>query len=174
TARMQRIAERMLLLASVEKRRELAQAQALDLAAVIERVLASRQMALDARKLRVNLVIETVPVTGDVFLLEHAVGNLLDNAIEFSPPAGELTVELRSIDRTARIAIKDNGPGIPGFAETRIFERFYSLSRPDGAGKSTGLGLSFVREVARLHGGKVSVRNADTGGVIAMLFLPLA
>jgi two-component system sensor histidine kinase CreC len=63
-------------------------------------------------------------------------------------------------------------PGIPGYAAERLFERFYSLPRPGGS-KSTGLGLPFVREVAALHGGTVSVRNAAHGGCRAELRLPL-
>jgi two-component system sensor histidine kinase CreC len=69
--------------------------------------------------------------------------------------------------------VTDSGPGIPGYAEDRVFERFYSLPRPDGS-RSSGLGLPFVREVAGLHGGSVALRNREGGGAIASLRLPLA
>jgi two-component system sensor histidine kinase CreC len=60
---------------------------------------------------------------------------------------------------------------VPGYALERAFERFYSLPRPDG-GKSTGLGLPFVREVLALHRGSASLRNGPDGGAIAEIELP--
>jgi two-component system sensor histidine kinase CreC len=71
------------------------------------------------------------------------------------------------------VQVEDQGPGVPDFAVERIFERFYSLPRPDG-GRSSGMGLSFVREVASLHGGTASLRNREQGGALAELRLPLA
>jgi two-component system sensor histidine kinase CreC len=74
-----------------------------------------------------------------------------------------------------RLRIADQGPGVPDFALARVFERFYSLPRPDGA-RSSGIGLSFVREVAALHGGEARLRNRDPGeagsGAVAELELP--
>jgi two-component system sensor histidine kinase CreC len=74
----------------------------------------------------------------------------------------------------AVVTVDDSGPGIPDFALPRLFERFYSLPRPDTGRKSTGLGLSIVREVALLHGGEVRVANRPEGGARAELRLPLA
>lgn len=104
--------------------------------------------------------------------MRQAVGNLLDNAIDFSPQGGEIGATVTASGDTVRIAITDAGPGIPHYAAERLFERFYSLPRPDG-GKSTGLGLPFVREVAALHGGAVTVGNGEHGGCRAELTLPL-
>lgn len=64
----------------------------------------------------------------------------------------------------------DSGSGIPDYALDRIFERFYSLPRENGV-KSSGLGLAFVQEVARLHQGEITLRNREEGGVIATLTL---
>ncbi len=75
-----------------------------------------------------------------------------------------------------QIAIKDQGAGIPDYALDKIFDKFYSLPRPEhtpNAGqKSTGLGLNFVQEVAKLHGGSVTLSNHADGGVIAVITLP--
>ena len=74
---------------------------------------------------------------------------------------------------TVRIQeVVDSGPGIPDFALPRVFERFYSLPRPDTGRKSSGLGLAFVREVALLHGGEVELFNRPEGGTRALLSLP--
>jgi two-component system sensor histidine kinase CreC len=72
------------------------------------------------------------------------------------------------------VEVRDQGPGIPDYARERIFERFYSLPRPDGGAKSTGLGLALAREVAKLHGGTVTVENRPDGasGAMARLVLP--
>ena len=70
------------------------------------------------------------------------------------------------------LAVTDEGPGIPEYALGRIFERFYSLGRPDTGKKSTGLGLNFVREVAKSHNGTIQVTNRPEGGALAVLILP--
>jgi len=69
--------------------------------------------------------------------------------------------------------VRDHGPGIPEYAEDKVFEKFYSLARPHSNKKSTGLGLSFVKEIAELHHGRVSLKNAAGGGALAALSLPL-
>ena len=110
-------------------------------------------------------------VQGDALLLRQAIGNLLDNAIAFAPPASALMLDASKADGMIHLSLSDNGPGIPDYAMPRIFERFYSLARP-AAAKSTGLGLPFVHEVALLHGGSVTVSNRAEGGVRACLSLP--
>ena len=112
-----------------------------------------------------------VQVRGERFLLEAAVQNLLQNAIEFSPPAGALGLELAEASGKISFRVRDEGPGIPDYALPRIFDRFYSLPRPDTGRKSSGLGLSFVRAVARLHGGEVVLENLKPRGAVAILTL---
>ena len=110
---------------------------------------------------------------GDAFLLQQAILNLLDNAIEFSPDGGEIALSLTKQAQTAMIAIRDHGGGAPDYALPQLFERFYSLPRPATGRKSTGLGLAFVREVARLHGGEADFSNHPEGGGQATITLPL-
>ena len=109
---------------------------------------------------------------GDALLLRQALGNLLDNAIGFSPRGGVVRIALWRAQNEVGIDVCDQGPGVPAYAADRLFERFYSLPRP-GGGKSTGLGLPFVREVAALHGGTVTVASAPGGGCCSRLALPL-
>jgi len=121
---------------------------------------------------------EAARVRGEKFLLVQALTNLLQNAVEFSPDGGVIAVRVESVGgsegKRVRRVIEDGWPGVPEFARTRIFERFYSLPRPAGGRKSTGLGLSFVREIALLHGGDVTVENRTEGGARAVLVLPMA
>ena len=111
---------------------------------------------------------------GDPFLLRRAVSNLLDNAIDFSPPGAEVALALHVGSREARITVRDHGQGIPDYAREQVFEKFYSLARPHSQKKSTGLGLAFVKEIAGLHRGRIALDNAPRGGAIATLSLPLA
>ena len=112
-------------------------------------------------------------VLGDKFLLGQAIGNLVDNAIAFSPSGGQIEVAIQQKEpRAVALTVADRGQGVPEFALSRVFERFYSLPRPATGQKSTGLGLTFVREVAILHGGEVALVNRAEGGAQATLLLP--
>jgi two-component system, OmpR family, sensor histidine kinase CreC len=100
-------------------------------------------------------------VQGDRFLIAQALQNLIDNAMEFSPMGGTLSIDLRAESLGTVWRIQDQGPGIPDYAKDRIFERFYSLARGEAQEKSSGLGLCLVKEVIELHGGTVQVENAS-------------
>lgn len=95
---------------------------------------------------------------------------MLDNAIDFTPQGGAIELAAREVHGQIQLLVTDSGNGIPDYALERIFERFYSLPRENGL-KSSGLGLAFVQEVARLHQGEVTLRNRDEGGVMATLTL---
>jgi two-component system sensor histidine kinase CreC len=85
-----------------------------------------------------------------------------------------VAVTLRATPGLLEIAVEDSGPGVPDYALARVFERFYSLPRPDTGRKSSGLGLSIVREIARLHGGEAELANRPGGGARATLTVPRA
>ena len=107
-------------------------------------------------------------------LLRRAVRNLLDNALDFSPDGGVVRLECESASRTIALRVTDRGPGIPEYADEKVFEKFYSLARPGTQKRSTGLGLAFVKEIAELHQGRVSLVNDPAGGAVATLSLPRA
>jgi two-component system, OmpR family, sensor histidine kinase CreC len=111
---------------------------------------------------------------GDPYLLRQALRNLLDNALAFAPPGSAVTLAAARDGERLRLRVSDSGPGVPSFAAARVFERFYSLPRPRSGQRSSGLGLPFVREVARLHDGAAELRNrAPDDGAVATLWLPL-
>jgi len=175
TDRMQDIVERLLELSALENRKQLQDVESLRLVDVVRDAAGSIQSLLEAKGLRVKVnADEQVTVPAERFLIRQAVANLLQNAVEFSPRDGEITVSVHLIGPMAEIAIRDHGPGIPDYAADRVFDRFYSLQKPDTGKKGTGLGLTFARETAALHGGTVSTRNCPDGGVCATLRLPLA
>ena len=123
--------------------------------ALLEELAASHQAAATARGLELRLSVEAqAGVWGDPFLLRRAVANLLANAFDFAPAGSRIALGLQADARLARIMVRDQGPGIPEYARNKVFEKFYSLARPDGGKKSTGLGLAFVREIAQQHVGE--------------------
>jgi two-component system, OmpR family, sensor histidine kinase CreC len=173
TARIQELVDRMMELAALESRRVLERTAPVALRALLEERVASAQAAGAPRGITVTLDAPAdATVDGDALLLQRAVGNLLDNALDFSPQGGGIELSLVLRGRSAEIAVRDHGPGIPDYADERVFEKFYSLARPGTQRKSTGLGLPFVREIASLHGGRVTLRNAEGGGARALLALP--
>jgi two-component system, OmpR family, sensor histidine kinase CreC len=172
--RLQLIVERLLELAALEARREAPPRVNVDVSRVVADTVAEAETVATARKITLHLAAaEAVLVTGDKFLLEQAVSNLLQNALQFTPGGGAVTVSVTSTGDRALVKVEDSGPGVPAYALEKVFERFYSLPRPDTGRKSSGLGLSIVREIARLHGGEVSLENRPEGGACALLSLPL-
>ena len=173
--RLQRLIERMLGLASVEQRQRLENPCRLSLGKLLEGILEGKAAQLANRGLKVAAAVPAEAwVNGESFLLEQALSNLIDNAADFSPQGGTLEITLESPGKGHVLIFRDQGSGIPGYALERVFEPFYSLPRPDTRKKSTGLGLSFVREVAGLHGGTIALSNRPDGGAEARLSLPRA
>jgi two-component system sensor histidine kinase CreC len=170
--RIARIVDRMLELARLENRREKPEMEPVEIDAMARTVAESHEPLLAAKDLRMEIAApERLTLQGNAFLLHQALENLVQNAIEFSPRGGAVKVEITPDRDQLRIAVTDEGPGIPDYARDRIFDRFYSLGRPDTGKKSTGLGLNFVREVAKSHGGTVRVVNRPEGGALAELTL---
>lgn len=168
-ARMQSLVEKLLAQARLENRVEITP-EVIRVNSLFTRLADARSALLSAKA--IVLTIQPVPfnVEGDPDLLEQALGNLLDNAIDFTPQGGTIELAAREEQGQIQLVIIDSGSGIPDYALDRIFERFYSLPRENGL-KSSGLGLAFVQEVARLHQGEITLRNRDEGGVMATLTL---
>ena len=117
--------------------------------------------------------LDDLQVLGNELHLEQVFVNLLDNAVKFNRPNGEVQVEVRCTENTARITISDTGIGIPSEDLPRVFERFYRVdkarSREMGG---TGLGLSIVRRVIDEHSGAVCAANRPRGGAVMSVELP--
>lgn len=171
--RMQRVVERLLELSALEARHGRVDFEVVDLREVTAEAVAHAHSLSEQRKLRIDFSPgDSLFVRGERFLLSQAIGNLLQNAIEFSPAGGVVGLEITNQSAAAVVRIEDHGPGIPAYALDQIFDRFYSLPRPNTGRKSSGLGLSIVQEIARLHGGDVTLENRARGGACATLSLP--
>jgi two-component system sensor histidine kinase CreC len=171
--RIQHIIDQLLQLSALEARRGLGATQRFDVSATLGDVLKTLAPSVQQRALDLRVrAARNVMIDGERFLVSLALTNLLKNAIEFSPDGGVLEVALEAERHGVVFVVDDNGPGIPDFARERIFERFYSLPRPANGAKSTGLGLSFVQEIAHLHNGTIEVANRAPAGCRAKLWLP--
>lgn len=168
-ARMQSLVEKLLEQARLENRMEITPGS-VDIDALFTRLSAARAALLAAKNITLTSQNALTAVEGDEDLLEQALGNLLDNALDFTPEGGSIELAAREAHKKVQLSVTDSGSGIPEYAHTRIFERFYSLPRENGL-KSSGLGLAFVQEVARLHHGDIQLRNREEGGVEALLTL---
>jgi signal transduction histidine kinase len=144
-----------------------AQRQPLDVAALIESVCEDRRDSGQALSVRGAAL---GPYRADPQALRRCLENLVENAVRYG---GGADIEVIDSPERLRIAVSDRGPGIPEAELERVFEPFYRLdaSRNMDSG-GTGLGLSIARDIARWHGGEVTLRNASGGGLIAELALP--
>jgi two-component system sensor histidine kinase CreC len=172
--RIQDIVDRMLTLASLENKPHLAQRQCIRVTNMVNDVIESKQALLVSKNISVSIAIQKeAEVFGDKFWLHQALANLVQNAIDFSPPGGTIALSSDGDGKTLELCIEDDGTTIPAYALEKIFDKFYSLKRPDSGRKSTGLGLNLVRQVALLHHGDIKLENRSPRGVRAVLTLPV-
>ncbi|HJU37832.1 MAG TPA: ATP-binding protein [Gaiellaceae bacterium] len=112
-------------------------------------------------------------IRGDRARLRQVLGNLIENAVKYSPEGGEVRVSAAASNGAVRIAVRDAGPGIPTDQQNRIFEKF---GRADVGGASkpgTGLGLFIARSIAEAHGGSLAVTSGREPGSTFTLTLPV-
>ena len=131
-----------------------------------------------AKKKRIRLVEQSngsiPPVSADKSLITQALTRFLDNAIRYSPERTTVTVSTVLEAEAVRVVVEDRGYGVPQDSMDRIWEKFYRVAR-DGQEKdeeSTGLGLSFVKEVIEQHGGTVAVESEVSRGSKFSFALP--
>ncbi|PWY51209.1 two-component system sensor histidine kinase CreC [Pseudomonas sp. RW409] len=171
SARMQHLIERLLNLAQVEQRHGLEEREAVPLADLANQVLDSQKARIEGKGLQVEQRIEPgLKLSGEAFLLRQALGNLLENALDFTPAGGVLRLSASRAGDQVRFSLFNQAEPIPDYALARLTERFYSLPRPDSGRKSTGLGLNFVEEVVQLHGGQMQIGNVEGGVEVSLVF----
>ncbi|MGA7594496.1 MAG: ATP-binding protein [Gallionella sp.] len=145
----------------------------LDLAAIARRVVGEFAPLADNK--RIDLGIggnQSEFVYGDEEALRILVGNLVDNAIRYTPEGGKVDVTLSKDSSSIILEVEDNGPGIPIEDMERIFERFHRISGNDAQG--TGLGLAIVKQIVQRHGAVVEVETGKNGtGTIFDIKFPI-
>lgn len=152
----------ILVIASLESRSTLKNEESILLEEVFNDSKNSFLSLFAKKELEIKIVVrpKKLRILAEYSLFLQMMNGLLFNAIEFSPVGGRIMIEAFEEGRKVLIFIRDQGPGIPDFSKNRIFEKFYSLERPSTGKKSTGLGLSFVKEVVELHSGKIHLTES--------------
>ena len=174
SARIQQIVDRLLELSSLEARKALQQTESLDAGVLMEEAAEVMRPAFAGAKITLSVTVAKIGLRGERVLLREALVNLLQNALDFSGAGSTVTLSVSSENGRVVWTVDDKGPGVPDYALSRVFERFYSLPRPGTTRKSTGLGLALVREIAHLHGGEATLANRPEGGARATLQVPLS
>ena len=169
--RMGALIDRLLHLSKLENRKPETAMEKVNLSELVNGVISDYKNNYPDRDFSFTDSTNQIHVHGDGFLLREALDNLLRNAVDFTDANGKIAVIISIINDMAEVEITDNGQGIPDFAGERIFEKFYSLPRPKSGLKSSGLGLSIVREIAIQHGGTAKIANRQDQGVRATLTL---
>jgi two-component system OmpR family sensor kinase len=173
-ARMGVLVEDLLLLARLDQGRPL-EREPVDLAAIVSDAVDDTRAAAPTRQIELSIEDPAAAVTGDEQRLRQVIANLLQNALDHTPPDAPVSVRLSSQDGRADLEVADRGPGLTPEEAVRVFERFYrgdpSRSRESGG---TGLGLSIVAAIVDAHGGAVHVAPRPEGGSIFTVELPLA
>jgi signal transduction histidine kinase len=141
---------------------------------LIQEIVDELALLADDRQIALRFEPQPVPsVLGDTQWLKQALINLLDNALQYTPAGGSVTVRLQAVGREVAIAVEDTGHGIEPEHIPHLFERFYRTDwarAKDTAG--TGLGLPIVKEIMEAHGGSIAVTSEVNKGSIFTLRLP--
>lgn len=170
TARLQTLVERVLALSQLEAQLGLGERQRVALVDWAEAQLQRQAPRLALQSLRVVWTAhDTVAVDADPALLELAFGNLLVNAIDFAPAGSTLELAVSTTPTTARLSLRDHGPGVPAAGFAQLGKRFFSTARPGSLVKGSGLGLAIARRVAELHGGRLAFEAAQPGLKVTLI-----
>jgi signal transduction histidine kinase len=112
-------------------------------------------------------------IRGDRARLRQVLGNLIENAVKYSPEGGEVRVSAAASNGSVRISVRDSGPGIPRDQQARIFEKFGRADVEGGSKPGTGLGLFIARSIAEAHGGSLDVNSGADQGSTFTLSVPV-
>jgi two-component system phosphate regulon sensor histidine kinase PhoR len=173
-ARMERLVKDLLRLAMLDAGKEALDAAPTDVPALVTGVVEDLAAAAAAKRLRVAVEVadQTRGVRIDAGKVHDILRNLVENAVNYTPEGGAITVSGGTVDGLLTLRVADTGPGIPPEDLGRVFERFYRVDKSRGRPGGTGLGLAIVKHLAELHGGAVRVANRDTGGAQFDVSLP--
>jgi two-component system sensor histidine kinase CreC len=169
--RIQRLIDRLLELSKLEQRQSLLVDAPTSLRDCAEAAIAEAQARARQKNVAITLQGDGGSGSFEAPLVALAIGNLLDNAIDFSPLGGTVGVKLAG----GRISVTDAGPGVPDYALPRLGERFFSTPRPNGERTGSGLGLAIARQIMALHHGTLHLANLDPAagpGLRAELVFP--
>lgn len=149
--------EDLLRVAALESRTELGLTEEFSIKKLLTNVCDSFLSQAQVKEISFEVQAQGLQLIAEKDLIEKSISALIANALDFAPNGSTIRIDTTQLQGVTTITVRDQGPGIPNFSRDRIFEKFYSLERPNGGKKSTGLGLNFVNEVMLLHGGTTQI-----------------
>jgi len=159
---MDLLVNRLLDLSRIERREALKNVETLSIKETVNIVLKepSRVKTILDKDLNIDIQISNnATLKAEKILLVQAIGNIVNNALDFTPASGKITIKASQTNSAISIIVLDDGPGIPPQVINKLFTRFFSVTRPDTGARGNGLGLRFVRKIMKLHGGEISLQN---------------
>jgi two-component system OmpR family sensor kinase len=172
TQRLKVLTEDLLELARLGVNRQLTISR-FEISDLLDKALHSTDGLAAEKRIEVRLQAAPMQFDGCEPDLERMLRNLIENAVDHSPQGSTVEVAARALGESLELSVTDQGPGVPRGEEERIFEPFYRGGGRSGATHGAGLGLAIVREIARTHGGDVSVQDSPAGGARFVVRLPL-
>jgi two-component system phosphate regulon sensor histidine kinase PhoR len=175
-SRMERLVKDLLRLARLDAGQEQADVSPCDLESLLTGVVGDMATISTAKRQQVRLRVDpgVARVSTDVAKLHDIVRNLVENAVNYTPEDGLITIEATGIPGATVITVADTGPGVPASDLTRVFERFYRVDKSRARPGGTGLGLAIVKHLVQVLGGQITVANRSEGGAVFTLTLPQA
>jgi signal transduction histidine kinase len=169
--RVQRTLGTLLEIARAESGGTVAGNERVDLAALAREVYELYQPGMQEKGLALRLdAAESAPITGKRQLLAQMIANLLENAMKYVPEGGAVALAVRTQERRITLSVSDNGPGIPADQRERVQEPFVTLQNGGEKAPGSGLGLSLVKAIVRLHRGELVLGDNEPGLVVECRF----
>jgi two-component system heavy metal sensor histidine kinase CusS len=168
--RLSRIVDNLLFVARADAAREPIARKRLDARNAVEKIAAFYQTIADDRHVTISCNGEG-QIYADPDLFERTVGNLIDNALRFTPENGSIQITLSEHDADFEVAVNDTGCGIAPEHLPRVFDRFYRAESSRGS-DGAGLGLALVKSIMDLHGGSAKIESEIGRGTTVMLSFP--
>ncbi len=173
TRRLAHLVENMLLFSRSERNTVTLERQKIALQPLLGEIVDSFMPLAAAQQCTVSLTADPLVLQGDPGAIRQIVLNLLDNAVKYGPPGQRIELKAELHDGKARIAVEDEGPGIPEPDRAKVWERFGRLERERvSAVAGAGIGLAVVSELTGLHNGRAWVESGSSGGARFIIELP--
>ena len=171
--RLDSLVGKLLTITTLRQGKDNDYAEAVDLRELTSDILHDLRSAIERKNLKVNFSPDQrLVVKGNAFWLREAILNVLQNAIEFSPDDSAISISTSISGDLICIIVDDEGPGIPPWALSKVFDSFFSLSRPGSKKRSSGLGLSLTKEIIEKIGGSIELSNRVERGTSVKITLP--
>ncbi|SHM74803.1 sensor histidine kinase [Mucilaginibacter sp. OK098] len=176
--RLNLMIEKVLNLSQEEETSNIMHEELYDVQAGLKQVVASMQVQLDNSKSTIHLSLANEPcfVNGDPLHLTNVFYNLIDNAIKYAGPQMEMQISCQCSANNITLSFKDNGPGIAGVYQEKVFDRFFRIPGVNDRHnvKGSGLGLHYVKQIISKHGGSISIKSEQGRGSNFIIILPAA